>query len=123
MREEGQGEHREGDCEGREAMRNRDEIMREWKRRAAHYEEQRDSYSEGWKDALDWAMGEVDMAKVYLKRVPEQKKLIGYMLLAAVFGAIIYAIIMAVGLKDALIILSIAAVAAAMICAGLELIF
>ncbi len=57
-------------------MRNRDEIMREWKRRAAHYEEQRDSYSEGWKDALDWAMGEVDMAKVYLKRVPEHASVI-----------------------------------------------
>lgn len=51
------------------------------------------------------------------------KKLIGYILLASVFGAIISAIIIAVGLKNALIILSIDAVAAAMICAGLELIF
>jgi len=54
-------------------VRSRDEIMREWERRAAHYEEQRDPYSEGWKDALDWAMREVEMAKVYLKRVTEHE--------------------------------------------------
>jgi len=51
------------------------------------------------------------------------KNIIGYMLLDTVFGAIISAIIIAVGLKVALIILAIEAVAAAMIIAGLELIF